>query len=332
MAAHQLAWTDTRVLKVAPVDRQETEIVVEGAMTTGRHIVSLHQITVEMAGSATGMCVNGVDRRMAEIATGPGLLTAMGMTAFHCPSACPPRSQKCRSSSQTILIRKSGEPCHQNFVLTLRYSNFVTHVERAFKDRGIRTDILVLNSRLPEHAVVRRQVAEGVMAVSKLTRASQQTVRIPLQVFDRRGGSNNVQFQEYADLEPTVAAEIIHRQKQAAGYSTSYSAPSQYQATPQYGAAPPAQPQQADAAKLLSTLNPQELQKLLAQAGIQQPAQAPQGTAASPTQWGQPQAQAQGFNQLAALLAGQGQQQPAQTQAGGPNMSEIMAQLARYKR
>jgi len=44
-------------------------------------------------------------------------------------------------------------------------------------------------------AVVKRQIIEGVQAVVKILRQSQITGKIPLQVFDRRGGQDNVRFE-----------------------------------------------------------------------------------------------------------------------------------------
>lgn len=44
-------------------------------------------------------------------------------------------------------------------------------------------------------AVVKRQIIEGVQAVVKIFRQSQVTGKIPLQVFDRRGGVDNVRFE-----------------------------------------------------------------------------------------------------------------------------------------
>lgn len=68
-------------------------------------------------------------------------------------------------------------------------------MERCFQERGLRCNVLLLSPRLSEAAVVRRQILEGVQAVSKLTQLSVQTNKIPLQVFDRRGGADNVRFE-----------------------------------------------------------------------------------------------------------------------------------------
>lgn len=43
-------------------------------------------------------------------------------------------------------------------------------------------------------AVIRRQILEGVIAVVELSRASQYTGKIPLQIFDRSGGADNVRY------------------------------------------------------------------------------------------------------------------------------------------
>lgn len=43
-------------------------------------------------------------------------------------------------------------------------------------------------------AVVKRQILEGVQAVVKIFRQSQVTGKIPLQVFDRSGGVDNIRF------------------------------------------------------------------------------------------------------------------------------------------
>ncbi|KAF2096828.1 hypothetical protein NA57DRAFT_58715 [Rhizodiscina lignyota] len=225
--------------------------------------------------------------------------------------------------------------------------NFIAYIEKAFQDRGVRCDVLLLSPRLSEAAVIRRQILEGVLAVSKLTQNAQRTGRIPLQVFDRRAGVDNVRFEEYQDLEPGVVAELVLRAKQTHG--------AQQPASASYGLPPPpsaggyGMPQQAsyglppaqspNATQILSSLNPQDLQKLLSAAGIQQPQtpsvayqqQGPVGGGITPD--------------LARLLASAGvntsvaaapqssmPQQGSYSGGGQPDMQEIMANLAKYKR
>lgn len=91
---------------------------------------------------------------------------------------------------------------------------FVAWVEGEFRGRGIKSEVMFLSPRLPLETVIRRQILEGVHAVSQLTMKSQNSSRVPLQVFDRQGGANNVRFDEYQDLEPKVAAELVIRAKQ----------------------------------------------------------------------------------------------------------------------
>lgn len=73
--------------------------------------------------------------------------------------------------------------------------NFLMYVDKGFKEQGIRTDTLFLSPRMTLAAVLRRQILEGVQAVMRLTRQSQLTGKVPLQIFDRRGGTGNVSFE-----------------------------------------------------------------------------------------------------------------------------------------
>lgn len=173
--------------------------------------------------------------------------------------------------------------------------NFIAWVEKSFLDAGIRADVLLLSPRLDEGAVIRRQILEGVHAVSRITRLSQQTCKIPLQVFNRSAGQSNVTFEEYDNLDVPVCAQLIRRAKEqnmapvTPSYPASYGMPpAQYgmppapQPTAPYGL-PPQQPGQPaapagtpagppgagpDLSSLISNLDSNGLQKLLA--GIQQ--------------------------------------------------------------
>ncbi|OOF96641.1 hypothetical protein ASPCADRAFT_206825 [Aspergillus carbonarius ITEM 5010] len=96
--------------------------------------------------------------------------------------------------------------------------NFIFHVENAFRNRGLRVDVLVLGPRIPLNAAVQRQVQEGVLAVVRLSRPSQFSRKIPLQLFDRSGGPDNFRSNEYPDVEPSIAAEIVfHAQSMQRG-------------------------------------------------------------------------------------------------------------------
>lgn len=74
-------------------------------------------------------------------------------------------------------------------------SEFVYHIESAFRDRGLKTDVLILSPRISLQAVVRRQILEGVLAIVKLSKTNQYAGKIPLQVFDHASGAgSNVRF------------------------------------------------------------------------------------------------------------------------------------------
>ncbi|KAK7527973.1 putative arginine/serine-rich splicing factor [Phyllosticta citriasiana] len=277
---------------------------------------------------------------------------------------------------------------------------FIAWVERTFQEHGIRCDVLLLSPRLDEAAVVRRQILEGVHAVSRITHPCTVTGKIPLQVFNRSAGAANVTFEEYENLDVATCAHLIKRSKdqnqaaiaqsQAPAFQVSYGMPpAQYGMPPQQPPVPFGAPQQPvpggaapDVASLISNLDSDSLQKLLAT--IQQPGQQPAAATSSAgvtpdlsrllggaVQPGQPQAapaqafppqQPQAWQQhpppqpganpfaslqgnpaLAAYLGGQqpgsAPQQPHIQQqtagvppSGKPDMQEIMAQLAKYRR
>lgn len=70
---------------------------------------------------------------------------------------------------------------------------FVAYIQQSFRDRGLRCDVLQL-PRVSLTAVVKRQLVEGVQAVVKIFRKSQNTGKIPLQVFNRSLGVDSIQF------------------------------------------------------------------------------------------------------------------------------------------
>ena len=206
-------------------------------------------------------------------------------------------------------------------------------MEKSFRERGIRCDSLLLSPRLPLAAVIRRQILEGVQAVVKLTRQAQFSGKIPLQVFNRSAGVDNVQFDgksyslislreyslnrhtEYDDLETHIAAELVVRAKQthSAPQSAQYGTPQQGYGMPQYAqpisqAVPQQQPPPAAApnlASLITSLDGPTLQKLLGAMG--QSPQTPQMPQQHVSQFQQPVSA-----DLASLLSGAGRQQHQQ--------------------
>ncbi|KAK7941404.1 uncharacterized protein PG986_013791, partial [Apiospora aurea] len=67
--------------------------------------------------------------------------------------------------------------------------DFVTWVQRSFAERGLKVDVMFLNPR------------------------AQSIAKIPLQVFDRSAGRHNARFDQYQDLDPAIAAELVARAK-----------------------------------------------------------------------------------------------------------------------
>lgn len=71
---------------------------------------------------------------------------------------------------------------------------------------------MFINPRFSRDSVLQKLVVEGVQAVAELDSRAQAAGKIPLRVFDRSAGTN-VRFDEYQDLDPTVAAELVLRAK-----------------------------------------------------------------------------------------------------------------------
>ncbi|KAJ5253163.1 hypothetical protein N7489_003573 [Penicillium chrysogenum] len=93
--------------------------------------------------------------------------------------------------------------------------DFVFYVEDVFRNRGLRVDILVLGPGISLGAAVHRQFIEGVLAVVRLSRPNQISRKIPLQLFDRTAGLDNVRFLDYPELDPNMSAELLSHQAQA---------------------------------------------------------------------------------------------------------------------
>jgi nuclear polyadenylated RNA-binding protein 3 len=218
---------------------------------------------------------------------------------------------------------------------------------------------MFLSPRIPVEAVIRRQILEGVLAVTKLTRSSQDKSKIPLQVFDRTAGANNVRFDEYVDLEPRIAGELVLREKtklaaaKAPPPQLTYAQP-QYPPAQTYQTPPAAAPAAAtpNLGNLVGQLDNATLQKLLGSlnslpqqntVAAAQNSQFDLAGVLSGLMKGQPQApqQQQAYRQyqaqaqvppaaapnLASMLGGGGQQVPQNAQ----QVQDIMAQLARFR-
>ncbi|UNI17651.1 nuclear polyadenylated RNA-binding protein 3 [Purpureocillium takamizusanense] len=108
--------------------------------------------------------------------------------------------------------------------------DFATWVEGGFRAKGLKTEVMYLHPRFPKDQVIQRQAAEGVHGVVDLDMRAQSLGRIPVQAFDRSGGGNNIRFDQYVDLDPGTAAEVIARAKSSAApsYGQAYGAPPGY--------------------------------------------------------------------------------------------------------
>lgn len=81
--------------------------------------------------------------------------------------------------------------------------DFIAWVEKQFQQNGVRCDVLLLSPRLSLEAVVRRQITEGVLAVSKLSRKHQESGLLSLLVFDR-SNPHSVRFEGMLDLSMSL--------------------------------------------------------------------------------------------------------------------------------
>ncbi|EMD97498.1 hypothetical protein COCC4DRAFT_177120 [Bipolaris maydis ATCC 48331] len=246
--------------------------------------------------------------------------------------------------------------------------DFIRYVEDTFRSQSLRSNVLILSGRFPEPAVVRRQILEGVLAIVRLDTTGLAKGKVSVQIFDRRAGANNVQFNEYADLDPTTAGLLVNNAKQTQSRSNMAPSASYFPPNmpPHYSqpntAFPPLPASQPNISNLIASLDGASLSQLLGAmsgsnmaqntqptanqglnadlarllAQVPSPAQTPGFGPAPPPHLAQLNSQ---FPALASLLANQNQNQtvapPVQAPAQpgpAPDMNEIMAQLAQYQR
>ncbi|KAK9448327.1 uncharacterized protein V1518DRAFT_418664 [Limtongia smithiae] len=93
--------------------------------------------------------------------------------------------------------------------------NFVYFVEKAFKDRGLKVDIVDMSPRVNMSAIIRQTILEGVSTVAVLTNDLQDRSQVSMQVFEKLADNATARFDEYRNLDPPVAAEIVWRAKQS---------------------------------------------------------------------------------------------------------------------
>ncbi|PHH73187.1 hypothetical protein CDD82_5613 [Ophiocordyceps australis] len=102
--------------------------------------------------------------------------------------------------------------------------DFGAWVQDAFNAKGLRTEVMYLHPRFSRDHVIQRQAAEGVHGVVDLDAHAQSVGRIPVQAFKRSVESGKVRFDQYVNLDPNTAAEVILRAKSvaAAPYGQGY--------------------------------------------------------------------------------------------------------------
>lgn len=277
-----------------------------------------------------------------------------------------PRSREADEDATLQIPRREPRdvPDVQIILMDQLDRNFISWVENEIRGRGINVEVMFLSPRFPLQAVIRRQILEGVHAVSKLDMRSQNSSKIPLQVFDRQGGVNNVRFDEYQDLDPKIAAELVLRAKQTQPQALVQSAPyvpspHQYANGQQYQQPAPAlAPAAPSLANMVGQLDNATLQKLLGSL-TQQQQNAPAAAANSQIDLAgvlgglngqQQQPPQQSYQQppadpyahlalnpaLASILASGAAAAPqppvqAQPQQSAQQVQNIMAQLARFR-
>ncbi|KAH8819661.1 hypothetical protein F5884DRAFT_662001 [Xylogone sp. PMI_703] len=280
-----------------------------------------------------------------------------------------PRAREANADADLQIPRRDARdvPDVQIILMQELDRGFVSWVEGEFRTRGVKSETMFLSPRLPLEAVIRRQILEGVHAVSQLDMRSQNSSKVPLQVFDRQGGANNVRFDEYRDLDPRIAAELVIRAKQTqpqipASYSQPQYATNQpYQPPPPAAPAAPAPAPAANLAALVGQLDNNTLQRLLSSLNTIPPQQAPQAPNVAPSstpsidlanllgglkpqqpppqvyppQQSQPDPYASLASNpaLASLLGGAAapQQAQPQPQQSAQQVQNIMAQLAKFR-
>ncbi|KAI0404722.1 hypothetical protein F4802DRAFT_218038 [Xylaria palmicola] len=119
------------------------------------------------------------------------------------------------SASDLDLPRRYGTevPDVQFLLLEDVKREFVSWARDAFISQGLRVDVIFLNPKFSRDALIHRQVLEGVHAVAELDFRAQEYGKINLQVFDRSAGQHNVRFDQYQDLDPIIAAQLVTRVK-----------------------------------------------------------------------------------------------------------------------
>ncbi|KAJ0285607.1 hypothetical protein COL940_003452 [Colletotrichum noveboracense] len=280
----------------------------------------------------------------------------------------PPKAYE-RPGAELDLPRRYGNdvPDVQILLLQELANEFVAWVQHPFTEKGLKVAVMFFNPRFPREALISRLAAEGVHGVVDLDMQAHNYGRIPLRVFKQAPGGQAM-FEDYDNIEPKIAAELVLRQKASA--APPYQPPPQqpypgYGGQP-YGGQPPAHapayppqgqrlppqavPQapavnQADIASIMSGVDNTTLQQLLAHFGAQGganggPAAAQiqallGGLQAAPAPAPQPASYGGQAYAVNGAANGHTNGHPPSAPAGGDQAAQvenIMAQLAKYRR
>ncbi|KAI2631104.1 hypothetical protein GGS21DRAFT_163830 [Xylaria nigripes] len=119
------------------------------------------------------------------------------------------------SAADQGLPRRHGAdvPDVQFLILQNVTIDFISWVKVAFVHQGLTTDVISLDPQLTRDAVIRHQVLEGVHAVVELDLCAQERGKVSMLVFDRSAGYSEVRFDQYQDLDPSIAAQLVLRRR-----------------------------------------------------------------------------------------------------------------------
>ncbi|KAJ5132647.1 RNA-binding protein (Nab3) [Penicillium atrosanguineum] len=250
----------------------------EGVMTIGLHAHPVH-LPLDLF-VLVGM---GIDHG-TEPRNGLTAVDDPGLLARRAPLALPTLGiVGIAAPARDLAVSMKGKQVYRSLdgphEMCRRCRNFILHVENAFRNRGLRVDVLVLGPRIPLGAAVHRQYVEGVLAVVRLSRPNQFSRKIPLQIFDRSAGPDNVRFSDYPEVDPNIAAEVMFHQAQAMQRGP---VPTSFAPNPAFGVPPYASCAFASAgiANMISSLDGPSLHTLLS--ALQRPN--PQSQPVSATQ------------------------------------------------
>ncbi|CAI4217533.1 unnamed protein product [Parascedosporium putredinis] len=142
--------------------------------------------------------------KIIDLGTGPCLLGLEGGTA--------------ETESRILLLLQEVDP------------NFVNWVRGAFIERGLRTDVMIVNPAYHiKKDIISRLVVDGVCGIVELDFKGQDRGEVYLHLYDLSRGLSNVSFNEYQGLKPATAADLVSQTKSKPSYQT---------AQPSYGSGP----------------------------------------------------------------------------------------------